>query len=295
MTSPKILPGQPPAAALTKTSRARPRLVRRGKYAQALGLSIDTDLFEHGAADGHDTSGPASPQSAHSTSSQASGDTPLTDVSTPCTASPSPPPSVSYSGDTNDETAPYFFKIAAWVRDAPLPHGESLNVDVEAIIHHSSGARVVPGPKGQSVLLVANPAELHPNQGMNDLLHFGYTRFSTRLQFDANKNKLSRWRMDGKKVALRAGTYAFVIDQDGELLASLTSSPKEGAPAGAHLNLVAGLPVLFAGELTIGEGRILSYTPMSGSYRTPPCQRDIAQHHPLLQGAQLHAPDNWQA
>lgn len=303
MTSPKIVPGQPLSTVstiLTTLPKSRPRLVRRGKYAKAVDLTIDTDLFEPALQEGlepHGPQTPATPQSATSTASTGSlalTDTPASEVSSLRSESLSPPVSVSYTGDTNDEMAPHFFKIAAWLRDVPLPHGESANVDATAINHETSGARTTRGPKGTTVVLVAHADEMRHTTGLNDLLHFGFTRFATRLQQDAGKNKLSRIRMDGKKVAVRSGTYAFVIDQDGELVTSLAASPKGGAPAGAHLNLVAGLPVLFAGELTIDGGAIVSYTPMSGSYRTPECQRQAAESHPLLRDAQLQAPEGWQ-
>ena len=111
---------------------------------------------------------------------------------------------------------------------------------------------------------------------------YGLTRHATRLGQNLKSGKLTRTRLGGKQVAVTSGTYAFVIDQDQDLLVSLTASPKGGAPAGAHLNLVAGLPVLFAGELTIQDGAIVSYTPQSGSYRTPESLLEVAQKHPLL-------------
>ena len=98
-------------------------------------------------------------------------------------------------------------------------------------------------------------------------------------------------RNRGQATKVHAGTYAFVIDQSGDLLLSLTANIRGVGPAGAHRSLAAGLPVRFAGELTVTDGRISRFTPSSGNYLTPPELLGQARAHPLLAAVPLHLPE----
>ncbi len=280
MLSLKGTQGQPTFVPATphKKRLTRPLLARRSKSQGNLpNLTIDTDVWQ--AHDDHIYAPDAPQSSAHSET----------------TGSPSPPPSAALSTMELDGAAPFYGKIAAWQRDIAMPLGDAANIDVTAITTDNSGARLTTNAQGTKLLMMADASSMHSISGIKDLMLFGLTRHATRLSYNSQKQKLVRCRMDGKKVAVRSGTYAFVIDQDGDVLLSLTASPNEGAPAGAHLNLAAGLPVLFAGELTLADGAIVSYTPMSGTYRTPVIAGLVARNHPLLQAAALHAPSSWLA
>jgi hypothetical protein len=273
MFSPKVVPGAQAIMSGKAAGKTRVKLrgLRRTKTLSNLEeLTLDTDVWL--PADGPTPAG-------ESAQSSPSPQTP---------SSPSPPASIHYGDDEITEAAPYFAKIASWQRDVTLPEGEPRAFPEGAITLDPSGARLLTAnPK---VLLAADASVQHDAKGLKDLMMFGLTRYATRLNPNPATGGLIRTRLGGKRVAVKSGTYAFVIDQDQDLLVSLTAAPKGGAPAGAHLNLVAGLPVLFAGELTIQDGRIVCYTPQSGSYRTPLSLVDVAQQHPLLADATFEVP-----
>lgn len=263
-----------------KWSQSRDRLApgRPKARREPSHLSVDTDLFVDGA--------PAAPALIDAEASpQSRAESPNAPLS---------PSLLQVADDATIGDAPFTLKLASWQRDVALPGGCLPDMSQTRITHQPSGARLMHNAQGRVVLMVSDGGSQHNTSGLRDLLTFGLTRQATRLGQDAVTGKLTRTRVGGKKVTLRSGTYAFVIDQDNDVLLSLTASAEQGAPAGAHLNLAAGLPVLFAGELTMLDGAVSSYTPMSGSYRTPVCQLPVADAHPLLQGASLQAPADWQ-
>ena len=275
MFSPKMTWGAKlfPAHKAAGKSNGRPWGPRRSKtLANLEELTLDPDVWQ--------------PQEAQTPKSEGAERSP----SPEWPSTPSPPVSIDYGDDEVGDGAPYYAKLARWQRDVTLPGGTPLPVPPQAITLDPCGARLWAEGQKNQVLLAADATAKHNVAGLKDLLMFGLTRHATRLSRDLTTQKLIRTRMGGKRVAVKSGTYAFVIDQDRDLLVSLTASPKTGAPAGAHLNLVAGLPVLFAGELTIEGGAIVSYTLQSGSYRTPMSLVDVAQKHPLLLAAAFEAP-----
>ena len=138
--------------------------------------------------------------------------------------------------------------------------------------------------------MLAQPRTSHDHLALAQVFAYGFSSHATRLGRDAASGRLVRRRNRGQPAKLVAGTYAFVIDQGGELLLSLTANTRGTGPAGAHRALAAGLPVLFAGELTLAEGEISGFTPSSGNYLTPPALIGQARAHPLLAAVPLHLP-----
>ena len=74
------------------------------------------------------------------------------------------------------------------------------------------------------------------------------------------------------EVDLAAGTYAVVLCSGEDYYRALRVGPARLGEAGGHAGLAAEHPVLFAGEVWVGEqGSIVGWTSVSGTYRIPDC------------------------
>lgn len=211
--------------------------------------------------------------SSHSSNSSAASSPPVT---------PSPD-----STESSEWGLPHFAKVAGWALDVPLP-GLAPQIALAPVVL-PSGARITPAPGGGHALMLADPRTSHDAQALGQVMTYGFSSNATLLRRD-DQGLLKRTRNRGQATKLINGTYAFVIDQSGDLLLSLTANVSGTGPAGAHRSLAAGLPVRFAGELTIQGGEIEHFTPASGNYMTPPTLLGQARAHPLLAAVPLRLP-----